>query len=202
MKIPTLLPLTLLLASPAWAQAPEQRLGSYTYSDTNGQNWTVKEGQNKSPAGHPDIAFRPSCEQVVPVGQADGTTAWTLTMPDGVLKLLATYPTLDGFEARRYLSDDGLCVWGGDVVPVVYTSMLPKQQMVQPEIAAAGTAGIQQVGANVVLIGLGALLLTGAAGIAVMLARKSTKAPQAEGGTSPLAQLEKALFQSVEDDAK
>ncbi|MBW4486005.1 MAG: hypothetical protein KME14_26070 [Tildeniella torsiva UHER 1998/13D] len=197
------LPLALLLAAPSWGQAPEQRLGRYTYADTNGQTWTVREGQNKSPAGFPDIAFRPSCEQVIPVGQVDGNTAWTLTMPDGNTKLLATYPNMDGFEARRYLSDDGLCVWGGDVVPVVYTSMLPQQQQVQPEIATAGTGDIQKMGANVVLLGLGGLLLTGAAGIGFMLVRKGSKTgAQAGSSPSPLSKFEEVLFQSMEDDKK
>ncbi|MBD1918891.1 MULTISPECIES: hypothetical protein [Cyanophyceae] len=197
----------LAIATPALVKPPlgiaqQQRMGSYTYADTNGQTWTVREGQNKSPAGFPDIAFRPSCEQVVPIGQPDGNTAWTLTMPDGNTKLLATYPNMDGFEARRYLSDDGLCVWGGDVVPVVYTSMLPQQQQVQPEIAAAGTGDVQSVRSNVVLLGLGGILLLGAAGLGVALFRKSTKAPKVEGGTSPLSKFEEVLFQSMEDDKK
>lgn len=189
--------LALAVATPAYAQ---ERMGSYTYSDANGQTWTVREGQNKSPAGHADIAFRPSCDQLVPVGQADGTTAWTLTMPDGNIPILATYPTIDGFEARRYLSDDGLCVWGGDEVPVVYTSMLPQAHEVQPEIAAAGSGDVQTVQANVVLIGLGALLLAGAAGIGFVLFRKSTKAPQAKPGDSPLSRFEEVLFKTTEDD--
>ncbi|HZG40170.1 MAG TPA: hypothetical protein VEZ50_15945 [Nodosilinea sp.] len=190
---------TLALAAPAIAQ---ERMGSYTYTDSNGKTWTVKEGQNKSPAGHPDIAFRVNCDRVVPIGQPDGNTAWTLTMPDGNVKILATYPPLDGFEARRYLANDGLCVWGGDEVPVVYTSMLPQQQQVQPEIAAAGVGDIQSQRSNLVLVGLGGLLLVGAAGIGFTLFRKSTKAPTNQSGTSPLSQFEKVLFESMEDDAK
>lgn len=202
MKHPLIAALAVALAA-APAVAQEQRQGSYTYTSPDGREWVVKEGQNKSPAGFPEIAFRTNCEQIVPIGQADGTTAWTLAMPDGNTKVLATYPTMDGLEARRYLSDDGLCVWGGDVVPVTYTSLLPRQQIVQPEIAIAGAGGdVQNMGANLLLVGLGGLLLTGAAGISFMLFRKSTKAPQSKGGTSPLSKFEEALFQSLEDDAK
>ncbi|MGF1519867.1 MAG: hypothetical protein ACFCVB_18975, partial [Nodosilinea sp.] len=50
---------------------------------------TIPASQALPPAGFDTVAFRPACPQVVPVGQANGLTAWTLPMPDGqVLALL------------------------------------------------------------------------------------------------------------------
>ena len=55
-----------------------------TFGETN-----IPASQSLSPAGFDHVAFRPACDQVVPVGQANSTTAWTLPMPDGqVLSLL------------------------------------------------------------------------------------------------------------------
>lgn len=175
-QILTPLPLALLLAAPVWGQV-EQRYGSYTLP--NGD--VIPEGQNRPPAGHDAIAFRPNCEQVAPVGQTNGTTAWVLNMPDGAARVLAEYPAgLDSFEAQRYLSNDGLCAWGGVEVPIIYTAQLPQQQQAlqvsNPTSTVEGDG--DRLSANWVGVGAGALLLAGVAGgVAKMATAKPKTTP-------------------------
>ncbi|MBD1914434.1 MULTISPECIES: hypothetical protein [Cyanophyceae] len=46
------------------------------------------------------VSLHSNCEQVAPVGSSNGTTAWVLTMPDGVDRVLLNNPAaLDSFEA-------------------------------------------------------------------------------------------------------
>lgn len=171
-----LLPLSIALsiAAPALGQV-EARYGSYTMPDGS----VIPEGQNRPPAGHDAIAFRPNCEQVAPVGQTNGTTAWVLNMPDGVARILAEYPSaLDAFEAQRYLSNDGLCAWGGVEVPIIYSAQLPQQQQAQqvsnPTSTEEGDG--DRPSANWVGVGAGALLLAGVAGVVAKMATGKPKA--------------------------
>lgn len=170
-----LLPLSIALsiAAPALAQV-EQRYGSYTMPDGS----IIPEGQNRPPAGHASIAFRPSCDQVAPVGQG-GTTAWVLNMPDGAARTLATYPAgLDAFEAKRYLANDGLCAWGGVDVPIIYTAQLPRQQQAQQISTLQGVVdGADRPARNWVGVGVGALLLAGVAGLVAKVATAKPSAP-------------------------
>lgn len=170
--LPLLLP--ILVAAPALAQV-EARYGSYAMPDGK----VIPEGQNRPPAGHNAIAFRPNCDQVAPVGQTNGTTAWVLNMPDGAAKVLANYPAgLDGFEAKRYLANDGLCAWGGVEVPIIYAVQLPQQQQAQqvsnPQGVVEGDSNRQS--ANWVGVGLGALVLAGVAGVVGKIATAKPKA--------------------------
>ncbi|MBD1917177.1 MULTISPECIES: hypothetical protein [Cyanophyceae] len=167
------LPLALLLAAPAFGQV-EARYGSYTLPDGK----VIPEGQNRPPATHDAIAFRPNCEQVAPVGQTNGTTAWVLNMPDGAARILATYPAdLDGFEAKRYLSNDGLCAWGGVEVPIIYTAQLPQQQQALQVSNPTGTVeGDDRPSANWLGVGAGALLLAAVAGVIAKMATAKPKA--------------------------
>lgn len=167
------LPLALTIAAPALAQV-EARFGSYTMPDGS----VIPEGQNRSPAGHDAIAFRPNCDQVAPVGQGN-STAWALNMPDGRPLILAEYPLgIEGFEARRYLANDGLCAWGGVEVPIIYTVQLPQQQKAQQVSNPQGIAD-QADGStrNWVGVGLGALLLAGVAGVVAKVATAKPTAP-------------------------
>ena len=166
--LPLLLP--ILVAAPALAQV-EQRYGSYTMPDGR----VIPEGQNRPPAGHDGIAFRPNCDQVAPVSSGTGT-AWVLNMPDGNVKVLATYPALDGFEARRYLANDGLCAWGGVEVPIIYTAQLPRQQQAQQVSNPQGVVeGGDRASANWVGVGIGALVLAGVAGVVAKMATAKPK---------------------------
>ncbi|MGB3310282.1 MAG: hypothetical protein WBG32_08560 [Nodosilinea sp.] len=189
------LPLALLLAAPAWGQV-EARYGSYTLPD--GQ--VIPEGQNRPPAGHDEIAFRPNCDQVAPVSSSTGT-AWVLNMPDGAARTLADYPAgLDAFEARRYLANDGLCAWGGVEVPIIYTAQLPRQQQAQQVSNPTGTVedGSDRPSANWVGVGIGALVLAGVAGVvAKMATAKPTAAP-----TDPKAKAADALDDLLEGGCK
>jgi hypothetical protein len=169
--LPLLLP--ILVAAPALAQV-EQRFGSYTMPDGK----VIPEGQNRAPAGHDAIAFRPNCDQVAPVS-SNGGTAWVLNMPDGAARVLADYPAgLDAFEAKRYLSNDGLCSWGGVEVPIIYTVQLPRQQQAQQVSNPQGVveAGSDRASANWVGVGLGAMLLAGVAGVVAKMATAKPKA--------------------------
>jgi hypothetical protein len=169
----TLIPLALLLAAPAWGQV-EQRYGSYTMPDGR----IIPEGQNRPPAGHDAIAFRPNCDQVAPVSSGSGT-AWVLNMPDGAARVLAEYPSgLDAFEAKRYLSNDGLCAWGGVEVPIIYTAQLPQQQQARQVSTPQGVVdgSSDRPSANWVGVGLGALVLAGVAGVVAKLATAKPKA--------------------------
>jgi hypothetical protein len=170
-----LLPLSIALsiAAPALAQV-EARYGSYTMPDGR----VIPEGQNRPPAGHASIAFRPNCDQVAPVSSGSGS-AWVLNMPDGAARTLATYPAgLDAFEAKRYLSNDGLCAWGGVEVPIIYTAQLPQQQQAQQVTTPQGIAdGAARPARNWVGVGLGALLLAGVAGVIAKVATAKPSAP-------------------------
>ncbi len=169
-----LIPLLLAIAAaPAIGQV-EARFGSYTMPDGS----IIPEGQNRSPAGHDAIAFRPNCDQVAPVGQGN-STAWSLNMPDGRALVLAEYPSgIDGFEARRYLANDGLCAWGGVEVPIIYTVQLPRQQQAQQVSNPQGIAeGTDSPSRNWVGVGLGALLLAGVAGVVAKVATAKPTAP-------------------------
>jgi hypothetical protein len=143
---------------------------------------SIPASQALSPAGFNQVAFRPACPQVVAVGQANGTTAWTLPMPDGANITLLELPSNLGVDtAWKELDSYGLCKIGGDVVPVIYTRQLPERSMAAP-IVEASTGGTQpadlaptsepQGGGMIGLVAGSVLLLAMAAGVVAYSRRK------------------------------
>lgn len=161
-------------------------LAQATFGDT-----TIPASQALPPAGLDQVAFRPACAQVVPVGQGNGT-AWTLPMPDGEVITLLELPRLDTSTAWKELDSYGLCKVGGDIVPIIYSRQLPQRSMASPVAEASSAGGTQPADlapsrepASGGLIGLAAgsvLLLTIAAGV-VAYSRRKPKAPSAAKAT-------------------
>jgi hypothetical protein len=108
-------------------------LGQATFGDVN-----IPASQVIPPAGFDQVAFRPSCPQVVPVGQANGLTAWTLPMPDGANLTLLELEPMDTTQAHMVLDSYGLCKIGGDAVPIVYSRQLPQRSIAVPVVEATG----------------------------------------------------------------
>lgn len=165
-----------------------------TFGDT-----TIPASQALPPAGFDNVAFRPACNQVVPVGQPSGTTAWTLPMPDGaVVSLLELPAAMDTTSAWKELDSYGLCKIGGDTVPILYSRQLPERSMVAP-VVEASTGGTQpadlaptsepQGGGIVGMVAGSVVLLAIAAGV-VAYSRKPKAigaAPAAPAGPAPEA---------------
>lgn len=163
-------------------------------------NSSIPASQALPPAGFNEIAFRPACDQLAPVLQADGTTAWTLAMPDGQIKTMAQYPPMETPMAWAWLDADGLCKIGGDQVPIVYTRQLPQQSIIQPAQLVPGDGGGPLVqrqaetvpapavepssgGGLLTLVG-GSMLLIVIAGLVVAMTRRQ---PKALGDAAPAA---------------
>ena len=124
-----------LSVSPAYAQklTGERQI---QYGDI-----VIPASQAQSPAGHDDIGFRPACRQLVPILQANNTTAWTLQLPDGQTRILEELPpTWSAERAHVELNSAGLCKHGtvadGVVdVPIIYTADLPADVLPTPMVA-------------------------------------------------------------------
>lgn len=155
-----------------------QMIAQLTFGDT-----IIPASQALPPAGHDAIAFRPACTQVVPVGQANGSTAWTLPMPDGRVATLLELPhNLDATTAYKELDSYGLCKIGGDTVPILYSRQLPERSMASPIVEASQwstqpSADIQptsepQGGGMVGMIAGSVFLLAIAAGVVAYSNRK------------------------------
>ena len=105
--------------------------------------------QAQPPAGHPDIAFRPACDQVGAVLQANGLVAHTIPLPDGSIRTLVEMPPMDGAKVVRELDTAGLCKVGGIEVPIIFTDQLPQKTIGQvaarvsdgPPVATVATEG-------------------------------------------------------------
>lgn len=98
--------------------------------------------QAQPPAGHPDIAFRPACNQVDPVLQANGLVAHTIPLPDGGLRILHEMPPMDGTQATLHLDGMGLCKIGGDTVPIVMSSQLPQRSIARVSATVSDAAPV------------------------------------------------------------
>lgn len=103
-------------------------LNSVSFGDT-----TIAGQQAQPPAGHDDIAFRPSCGQVMATLQANGQVAHSIHLPDGKTRILAEYDHMPVDKAHLYLDAEGLCKTGPDAieVPIIYSHQLPEQAIAQ-----------------------------------------------------------------------
>lgn len=90
----------------------------------------IPSQQTLSPAGHDDIAFRPACDQLVPI-QREHQVFWTITLSDGEQRVLQAFPPLSQRDAFYELDAYGICKIGGFQVPLVYTSQVPQRQVAQ-----------------------------------------------------------------------
>lgn len=112
---------------------------------------TIPSQQTLSPAGHDDIAFRPACDQLVPI-QRGHQVFWTITLSDGQQRVLQHFPPLPQLDAYKELDAYGICKLGGADVPLVYTSQVPQRQVATvtttPELPAGGD-GISTAGESV-----------------------------------------------------
>lgn len=110
-------------------------------ADINFGGVTIPSQQTLSPAGHDDIAFRPSCDQLIPIQQGD-KVFWTITLSDGQQRVLQHFPPLSQQEAYWELDAYGICKIGGVNVPLVYTAQVPQRQVATvtttPELSTAG----------------------------------------------------------------
>jgi hypothetical protein len=156
----------------------------------------IPPSQALPPAGFDQVAFRPACVQTVPVGQADGSIAWTLPMPDGLILTLLELPPSGEVEAYMTLDSYGLCKIGGDIVPVLYARQLPQRAVVAPVVQAmpattamAATTAVPQIeatpsggsGLGSLLIGSAALLI-----MAAVVVNVSRKKESVEAGPAPV----------------
>ena len=140
-------------------------LNSVTYGDI-----TIAGQQAQPPAGHDDIAFRPACTQLSSTLIDSGIVEHAINLPDGQVRILATYEQMPIDKAYLYLDAEGLCKTGPDAiaVPIIYADQLPQQSVV------TGTTTPSSIAPNQIdpvttpgTGGLGGLIL-GALGLAVI----------------------------------
>lgn len=84
---------------------------------------TMLESQMKSPAGHPQIANRPACSQLVRIENPDGTVGYAVQF-EGQPYVLHTFAkgTVQSVEAAPvWLAGNGICVVGGVEVQLYRT---------------------------------------------------------------------------------
>ncbi len=106
---------------------------------------TIPSQQTLSPAGHDDIAFRPACNQLVPV-QYGSDISWTLTLSDGTLHHLQQFPPMPELDAFKELDSYGICKLGGEHVPLVYTDQVPQRQVAQFAVSPDTGADVSTAG--------------------------------------------------------
>lgn len=99
-------------------------------TDINFGGVTIPSQQTLPPATAKDIAFRPSCNQLIPI-QAGNTVFWTVTMSDGDRRELAAYKPMSTQEAHFWLDAEGICKINGVEVPLVYVDQVPQRQVAQ-----------------------------------------------------------------------
>lgn len=104
----------------------------------------IPSQQTLSPAGHDDIAFRPACDQLVPVQYGDHVS-WTLTLSDGTLHHLQQFPPMAELAAHKELDSYGICKVGGTHVPLVYTDQVPQRQVAQFAVTPGAGQAAQTV---------------------------------------------------------
>ena len=115
-------PLSLLVSAQSAVAMPTIMVGGHQ----------VPTAQAMPPAGHEDIAFRPACTQLQEIGQANGLTAWAISLPDGGRRVLAEYEPMATSLAYSYLDASGLCKVAGADVPIVWASQLPQRSTARP----------------------------------------------------------------------
>ncbi len=92
--------------------------------------------QLRSPAGHPDIPYRPACTQLYPQA-VEGGNGWGPIINDQ----WQNWFTLEGHvdvdtapSAYQVLHEYGLCVNGGDPVPFVAVDTTKKEEVEEPSM--------------------------------------------------------------------
>ena len=118
----TIPPLSLLVAAQSAVAMPTTTVGGHQ----------IPTAQAMPPAGHNDLGFRPACTQLQEIGQANGLTAWAISLPDGGRRVLAEYEPMATSLAYSYLDASGLCKVGGADVPIVWASQLPQRSTARP----------------------------------------------------------------------
>lgn len=92
---------------------------------------TIPGQQAQPPAGHDDIAFRPACNQLGEIYQANGLTAYTLTMQDGTQRILFEMSPQPRTQAELWMDSAGICKIQGIEVPTVWADQVPTRQVAQ-----------------------------------------------------------------------
>lgn len=123
----------LMLGAIALTQSPA------IATDINFGGVTIPSQQTLPPATAKDIAFRPACNQLIPI-RSGNRVFWTVTMSDGDRRELAAYKPMGTQEAHFWLDAEGVCKIGGVEVPLVYVDQVPQRQVAQvtttPELPA------------------------------------------------------------------
>ena len=164
-----------------------------TQNTVNYGGLSIPGPQAQPPAGHDDIAFRPACNQVGAMMQANGLVAHTINLPDGSLRTLVEMPPMSGADAVREMDAMGLCKVGGIDVPIIFTNQLPQQSIAQVTASVAEAAPDVAVaeeiptGLPLIPIVMGAVLLISAVGTAIYWRNRTPVPAQSPLVTPPPA---------------
>jgi hypothetical protein len=178
--------------------------------DYNWNGTTIPSQQTLSPAGHPDIAFRPSCGQLGEVLQANGLTAYTVNLPDGNVRILEEMPPRPRTDAEFDLDAAGLCKIGGVNVPIVFASQLPEPAVVAPEVApvevaATGAEAAPEPSTGInrwqVVVGLFCLGAAGLILLSVLGKARRQKPDQSQQSVQQQLEAFASLAREVRDDS-
>jgi hypothetical protein len=164
---------------------------------------TIPGQQAQPPAGHPDIAFRPACEQVGTVLQANGLVAYTLALPDNTIRILKELEPMDLTQAHLWMDSEGLCKIQGAEVPIIYSDQVPRQATARITASATGAAPPPEVpssGNNLLLPLLGGGVLLAAIAIGIVTMRKSPSPGQRPIVTPPPANSEQPTATAPDTD--
>lgn len=104
---------------------------------------TIEGQQAQPPAGHNDIAFRPACSQLASTLTESGVVEHAVNLPDGQVRVLATYESMPIDKAHLFLDAEGICKVGADavVVPIIYSDQVPEQSVASATASASNPSG-------------------------------------------------------------
>ena len=127
------LPLLLALASPAYGQRVDGSVIDFA-------GVQIPVDQARPPAGHPHIAFRPRCDQMISQVEPNGMVSWGVQMNDGSHWWMQQLDPMPVDRAHVELGAAGLCKFGTDAdgavhVPIIHTDNLPKTNAVATPVA-------------------------------------------------------------------
>ena len=143
---------------------------------------TIPSQQTLPPATAPYLAFRPACEQLQPIEQANGFTAWTVPQPvgQGVI-IISEQPTeLSSTQAHLYADADGACKLNGIEVPIVAADALPKPLLPDTEVSvqlSEEVLGSTFIVGNQVYVGIAFLAIALVLGCIAIFAKGRQVAP-------------------------
>ncbi|NER81589.1 MAG: hypothetical protein F6K42_18895, partial [Leptolyngbya sp. SIO1D8] len=120
LKFPALATL-LLTSAPALATPYYEPGKPYSVGD-----FEIPSQQTLPPATAPQLAFRPACNQLAAIEQANGLTAFGLPDPagSGFITLSELPPGMPLTEAYLFLDAEGSCKLNGVDVPVLFAADL------------------------------------------------------------------------------